>query len=101
MVRIKIDQERLAAFCRRWKIAQLALFGSAVRGDSRPDSDIDLLVTFSAGADWSVLYHFRMEEELEQMLGRSVDLVSDMRRSPQWAPSPRSLWGSGERLGEV
>jgi predicted nucleotidyltransferase len=66
----------LEEFCRRWKIVELALFGSALREDFRPDSDIDLLVSFAPDADWSLLDHARMEQELSELLGREVDLVS-------------------------
>ena len=68
--------DRLGEFCRRWRIVELAVFGSALRDDFRPDSDIDLLVTFEPDAGWSLLDHARMEEELAALLGRPVDLVS-------------------------
>lgn len=71
-----IDEVAIAEFCRRWKIGRLAIFGSAVRGDLAPDSDIDLLVTFAAEADWSMFDHYRMENELSELLARDVDLVS-------------------------
>jgi predicted nucleotidyltransferase len=66
----------VAEFCRRWKIVELSLFGSALRDDFRPDSDIDLLVRFAVDAEWSLLDQARMERELENLLGRKVDLVS-------------------------
>lgn len=56
--------DRLDEYCRRWKIAELRVFGSAVRDDFRPDSDLDLLVTFGPDAEWSLLDHVAMEEEL-------------------------------------
>src|SRR5215210_6026702 len=74
--RIEIPQEAIAAFCRRWQITELALFGSVLRDDFRPDSDIDVLVTFAPTADWSLFDHIAMEEELSDLLGRKVDLVS-------------------------
>ena len=73
---IQISKERIADFCRKWKIAELSLFGSVLRDDFRPDSDIDLLVTFSRDAEWSLLDHMAMEEELSAIFGRKVDLVS-------------------------
>lgn len=80
MVRINsklaIEEFRLADFCRRWKIRQLAVFGSARRPDFRPDSDVDFLVTFSPDADWSVFEHVTMEGELSDLIGRRVDLIS-------------------------
>ena len=74
--RIVIPKERIADFCRRWKITELALFGSVLRDDFRPDSDIDVLVTFARDATWSLFDHVDMEDELEAILGRSVDVVS-------------------------
>jgi uncharacterized protein len=73
---IGISEERLGQFCRRWKILRLEVFGSAAEGRLRPDSDIDLLVTFQAEAEWTMLDHYEMEEELSRMLRREVDLVS-------------------------
>ncbi len=72
---IGIDPNQLAAFCERWKIGELALFGSVLREDFRPDSDIDLLVTFMPGARWSLFDLAHMQAELEEMFGRQVDLV--------------------------
>ncbi len=71
-----IDTGKIADFCRRWKISRLAAFGSIVRGELGPDSDIDLLVTFSSDADWTMFDHFTMEEELSHLFGREVDLIS-------------------------
>ena len=73
---LKIDDAAIADFCRRWKIKQLAVFGSAVSGNLRPDSDIDLLVTFAPDAGWTMFDHYQMENELTEMLAREVDLVS-------------------------
>jgi len=84
--RIAIDQERLAEFGRRWKIVELALFGSVVRPDFRPDSDVDVLVTFAPEAAWSLLDHATMAEELGAIFGRKVDLVTRraIERSANW-----------------
>ena len=65
---IPIPTGRLEEFCRRWKIAELRVFGSALREDFRPDSDLDLLVTFAPDADPSLLDHVAMEEELAALL---------------------------------
>lgn len=83
---IGISADRLEQFCRRWKVSRLEVFGSAAEGRLRPDSDIDLLVTFHAEAEWTILDHYEMEEELSQMLGREVDLVSV--RAVQENPNP-------------
>ncbi len=83
---IRVPNERLQEFCRRWKIAELRVFGSALRDDFRPDSDVDLLVTFTPGADWSLLDHVAMEDELTGIIGRKVDLISQraIERSLNW-----------------
>lgn len=74
--RFAIPAETLADFCRRWMIVELALFGSALREDFGPESDVDVLVTFSSQAPWTLLDMVRMQEELKAIFGRDVDLVS-------------------------
>ncbi len=83
---IPTPTDRLEDFCRRWKIAELRVFGSALREDFRPESDLDLLVRFTSEADWSLLDHVSMEEELSGIVGRKVDLVSQraIERSTNW-----------------
>ena len=78
--------DRVAEFCRKWKVRELAIFGSALRGELLPESDVDFLVTFAAGSDWTLLDHFRMEEELGAIVGREVDLVNRIavERSVNW-----------------
>jgi len=73
---IHIDRDQIAGFCRRWKITELALFGSVLREDFRPDSDVDVLVSFTPDAEWSLFDHTDMQEELSDIFGRKVDLVS-------------------------
>lgn len=75
-IAIRLPERELANWCRRWKVSELALFGSVLRQDFGPDSDVDVLVSFEADAQWSLLDHIRMEEELSSILGRPVDLVS-------------------------
>jgi predicted nucleotidyltransferase len=75
-LRIELPPEQIADFCRRWKITELALFGSALREDFGPSSDVDFLVSFAPDAEWSLLDHVRMEEELKALIGREVDLIS-------------------------
>jgi len=72
---LEISMDKVAAFCRRWKIAEFALFGSVLRDDFRPDSDVDVLVTFATDASWRFYDLVSMKEELEAMFGRPVDLV--------------------------
>ena len=76
MTKLKIPQDQIADFCRRWQITEFAIFGSALRDDFRPDSDIDVLVTFAPKADWSLLDHVMMQDELETIFDRKVDLLS-------------------------
>jgi predicted nucleotidyltransferase len=71
----EIPDEVIESFCRKWKIEELALFGSVLRGDFRPDSDVDVLATFADDAEWSVFDHARMREELSTLLGREADLI--------------------------
>ena len=77
MVQILLDRyrEQLTAFCLKWRITELGLFGSMLREDFGPGSDIDLLVTFAPDARWSLFDLVTMQEELKAMLGREVDLV--------------------------
>jgi uncharacterized protein len=85
-ITLSLPEQAIQAFCDRWQIAELALFGSALRDDFRPDSDIDLLVTFAPTADWSLLDHANMQQELTRLLNREVDLVSKraIERSHNW-----------------
>ncbi len=75
-VNIAIPEESLRDFCRRWKIVELALFGSVLRDDFGPDSDIDILVRFAPDAGTTLFDMVRMEDELSAMFGRKVDLIS-------------------------
>jgi predicted nucleotidyltransferase len=74
-VPLHISFEALADFCRRYQVRELALFGSMLREDHRPDSDVDLLVSFAPAARVTFLILARMQRELEALLGRKVDLV--------------------------
>ena len=72
---IDVPHQALEAFCRKWKITELAVFGSALRDDFRPDNDIDVLVTFKNPIDWTLFDLVHMEDELSALVGRKVDLV--------------------------
>src|SRR5438874_7752382 len=74
--RLDIDEKVLDEFCRRWKIAKLELFGSALRDDFNTQSDIDLLVTYQPDARWGLFQHVGIEEELATLMGRKVDLIT-------------------------
>lgn len=73
--KIEIPKDKLADFCHRWKVAELALFGSVLREDFSAASDIDVLVTFAPDAQHSLFDLIDMKEELQVIFGREVDLV--------------------------
>lgn len=83
---IKLPEKAIDLFCQRWQIKELALFGSVLRDDFRPDSDIDVLVTFTPEAQWSLLDLVKMEYELEKICHRKVDLVmkQSVEESDNW-----------------
>jgi len=72
-VKIEFPQEEIAAFCRRHRIRKLALFGSVLRDDFTPESDVDVLVEFEPGTRVGLRF-FALEQELSELLGRKVDL---------------------------
>lgn len=72
---IEMPMEKIEGFCRKWKIDELSLFGSVLREDFRPDSDVDVLVSFKEGAGWDLYDLVDMIEELKTIFGRKVDLV--------------------------
>ena len=84
--KLQVSIDKIDDFCRRWQITELALFGSILRDDFKPDSDIDVLVTFTSDAKWSLLDHIRMEQELKSLFGREIDLVSKraIQQSKNW-----------------
>ncbi len=73
---LEIPQDVIEGFCRKWKIRELALFGSVLRDDFSSDSDVDVLATFTGEADWSVFDVARMRDELSALLGRNADIVA-------------------------
>ena len=83
--RLAIPPEKLQEFCHRWQIVELALFGSVLRDDFSPDSDVDVLVSFADGAGHSLFELDDMESELKEMFGREVDLVT--RRGIESSPN--------------
>ena len=72
---IEISESQLAELCRKWKVTELSLFGSILRDDFGPDSDIDVLVVFQPDAPWSLWDLLDMREELHDLFGRTIDLV--------------------------
>jgi len=83
---VTLPMEQVAELCRRWRIRELAVFGSFLRDDFRPDSDLDLLYTFNDDADWTVLDLVTMHRDFETIMGRSVDLVDrkSIEKSDNW-----------------
>jgi uncharacterized protein len=75
-IAIEIDQDKLRDFCQRWKVTEFALFGSVLREDFSPESDVDVLVTFAEDARWTLLHMVDMKDELEALFGRPVDLLT-------------------------
>jgi predicted nucleotidyltransferase len=83
---VHLPVDRLAEVCRRYEVKELAIFGSATRGDMRPDSDIDIVVEFQTNARVGLLKFESLCEELEELLGRRVDLVTKRGLKPQVRP---------------
>jgi uncharacterized protein len=74
-VQIPIDQERITAFCRAWRITELSLFGSVLRDDFGPESDVDVLVRFENAFPWMPVDLLAMRQELSEIVHRPVDLI--------------------------
>ncbi len=84
-IKVAIPRKRLAEFCQRWNVSELALFGSALRSDFRANSDVDLLVSFVPNARIGLFDLVRMENELKEIFGREIDLVE--RRAIEKSPN--------------
>lgn len=72
---IDLPLEAIRAFCHKWRIREFSLFGSVLREDFSPDSDIDVLVSFDPAAPWSLWDLIDMRDELCALFGRDVDLI--------------------------
>ncbi len=81
MIRIDIPVEQVVAFCRRHHVRKLSVFGSVLRADFRPDSDVDVLVEFEPGRTPGLAF-FAMQDELSELFGRKVDLHTPHCLSP-------------------
>lgn len=83
---IELPMTAIAEFCQRWQIAEFSLFGSVLREDFRPDSDIDILVTFAPDAKRGLTETLQMQDELKILFDREVDLIikSAIDRSENW-----------------
>ena len=75
MIHVEVSKDKIQDFCLKWKVTELALFGSVLRHDFRSSSDVDVLVSFEPAARWSLMAMVEMQDELEKILGRKVDLV--------------------------
>jgi predicted nucleotidyltransferase len=80
---VPVKETELAEICRRYGVRELCVFGSAARGEARPESDIDLLVEFLPGAEIGLLEHAGLMLDLSKLLGRRVDLVSKRALKPR------------------
>mgnify|MGYP001560233153 FL=1 len=74
--RIDLPKDKIADFCRKWKVHEFALFGSVLRDDFRPDSDVDVLVDFKPDARRSLYDIGTMVDDLQNIFGRKVDLLT-------------------------
>ena len=85
-IRAVMGPVNIEEYCRRWKIVRMELFGSVLRDDFRPDSDVDILIEIEKHARWGLLDFIRMEEEIREILHRRVDLIerSVVETSPNW-----------------
>jgi hypothetical protein len=85
-IAIELPREAIIDFCQRWKIIRLELFGSVLRDDFQPTSDVDVLVTFAEGLPLSLLDIVHAEQELSEIVGRRVDLVERpaVEKSHNW-----------------
>ncbi len=82
MTNLDLDKTQIAEFCRRWKVEELSLFGSVLRDDFRPDSDVDIMVVFASDARIGLIGFCRMQAELSELVGRNVDLVTKSGLKP-------------------
>jgi predicted nucleotidyltransferase len=82
--KVQLDRDALAAFCRKWRIRELSVFGSALRDDFEAESDLDFLVSFEPGAPLDIDSLLDMKEELEAHCGRPVDIVEKEALRNPW-----------------
>lgn len=84
-IAIRLPQSAIANFCQRWQVQEFYLFGSVLRDDFRWDSDIDVMVQFASNAHWGFEI-VDMKQELEEMFGRKVDLLTKkaIEQSENW-----------------
>jgi uncharacterized protein len=106
---IALPINAIQSFCQRWQIAELSVFGSILRDDFNPDSDVDFLYVLKPNTRWRLLDLIDAEEELEKMLGRKVDLVgkASIEQSHNWLrkqnilASFQIIYSDGDRTKEI
>ncbi|MCX7012577.1 MAG: nucleotidyltransferase family protein [Candidatus Sumerlaeota bacterium] len=98
-VQVGLAREAIERFCQKWRITELSLFGSVLRDDFGPQSDVDALVDFAEDAEWSLLDLVQMKLDLEEIFGRRVDLLTRraVERSRNWIRR-RAILESAERI---
>jgi predicted nucleotidyltransferase len=80
---IDLPKEKIEEFCKKWKVVELALFGSVLRDDFRPDSDIDVLITFTDDCGWSLLDLAQMHIDLKVIFQQEIHIrEKDALRNP-------------------
>ena len=81
-----MPRDKISQFCKRWKVVEFAVFGSALRDDFGPESDLDILATFSPDAEWGLLEHVEMKLELQSIFEIDVDMVTRraLEQSRNW-----------------
>lgn len=84
--RLEIPDREMEDLCRRWRVRELAVFGSVLRDDFGPESDVDLLVTFAPDAPWTLLDLVEIRDNFADLVGRPVDIIerSTVEASPNW-----------------
>jgi len=94
--RLPIDHDQIKAFCEKWKIVEFSLFGSVLTDEFRPDSDVDVMVEFAEDAKWRMSHWFDMQDELQAIVGREVDLLTrpDVERMDNYIRRRAILGGS-------
>jgi len=96
---IHVSEKAIREFCGKWDVQELGLFGSVLRDDFREDSDVDVLVRFSENSHWTLFDLSKMDEELEAIFGRKVDLVDkgSVEHSYNWIRR-QSILSSAETI---
>lgn len=106
MIAVELPMEQIIKFCDRWQVSEFALFGSVLRDDFHPDSDIDVLISFAPEAKRGLTETIQMRDELQEIFGRKIDLIvkAAIERSENWLrrknilDSAQVIYGSRSRI---